>query len=311
MFYKFMEKKKNKNISVLPFLVLFIFFLKTPAVFSAETAKLYFGTPSTAITPASNFRIAVLLDTNVPINAVDLEVKYPQDKLKFLGSDNTHSIIDIWQTPPQMLPDNNIHITGGVLKSFSGTKGLVVELSFKALSAGKIEFSFEKTNVYIADGKGTKANTIVETSAVNITGNAGKNEAPVAPVTQTNPSFIDSTPPQISLGLVKSPADDSTLIAFQINDPESGIKENQMRIKKWFTYSPWQDVQNPVLYPAGAWSIELRSINNAGVYGVKSLIFKSELFKKLLLLPVILLILFFGLYLALRNKATKEYNRGN
>lgn len=50
-------------------------------------------------------------------------------------------------------------MSGGLIKPFSGKKGSVIKLLFKSLSQGKTEtssLSFQKSDLYLFDGKGTK-----------------------------------------------------------------------------------------------------------------------------------------------------------
>lgn len=119
--------------------------------------------PTSALAPGSEFTVSVLVDVENPINAFDLEVTYEKDKLEFLNSDNTDSIVDIWQSPPSILPNGNIGFGGGILKAFHGERGLIIKLSFKALRPGEPKMTFVKNNLYIADGKGTE----ISASAVN------------------------------------------------------------------------------------------------------------------------------------------------
>jgi hypothetical protein len=102
----------------------------------------------------------------------------------------------------------------------------------------------------------------------------------------------DETPPDIVLTLVKNPKEDLSLIVFNAKDLESGIKETQIRFKKWFSFTPWISAQNPVLYPPGVWVVELKATNNAELENIETLKMPWKIWKKFLiiLLPLIFLV---------------------
>ncbi len=122
--------------------------------------KIYFDGQSGPITPNSVVSLGLYVDSASPINAFDLSIIFPKDKFEFLGSDNTSSIVDIWQTKPENSVPGSIEMSGGIPQSFTGSKGLLVKLSFKAKyvagaeNGGKI--SFEQSDFFLADGQGTK-----------------------------------------------------------------------------------------------------------------------------------------------------------
>ena len=300
-----LKTHKHKKISIrlfLFFLLSFFFFLGHNVLVLAITkSSIYFVEPNIAVAPGSDFSIDVLLDATEPINAIDLEIIYPKDKLKFLNFDNTHSIVNIWQESPALFSDGNIHLVGGIFKSFTGEKGLVIKLVFRALEIGQPELSFVKNNIYLADGKGTKLLVDTLISNISITKNATVTILPSLDIEKTP----DDSLPNILFEQTQSPVDGATLIVFYATDLESGIKQTQMRIKKWWSYSLWQDVQNPVLYPTGAWNIEFKAINNVGLESVKSLSWMGELFKKILILFFLCIILVFGIIWVYNKKKRK------
>ena len=79
-------------------------------------------------------------------------------------------------------------------------------------------------------------------------------------------------------------------------DKESGIKSTQMRFKKWFTYSPWVEVINPVVYPKDVWSVELKVVNNKGLEDIKSLSFYKLFYQKIIILFLTLIVILFISY---------------
>ncbi len=166
---------KFKNIKKFSILILFfIFFITSEKVFAVDqnNAKVYFQSAVSVVAPKSEFLVSVYFHTLDPVNAFDLEVVYPQDKLQFLNSDNTNSVVDIWQSSPTILPNGNLRLTGGILKAFNGTGGLIIKMSFRAEKTGKIALFLVKNNLYLADGKGTEVKADTEIFSILIEENA-------------------------------------------------------------------------------------------------------------------------------------------
>jgi hypothetical protein len=125
-----------------------------------NTVKVYFDGPSGPIAPGSEVSVSVLVDAGSPLNIFNLAVTFPTDKLKFLGSDNTSSIVDIWKTKPSEGDIGVVEFSGGISSSFIGNNGLIVKLSFQvqntATPAEVSKLSFGKGEFGIADGQGTR-----------------------------------------------------------------------------------------------------------------------------------------------------------
>jgi len=268
---------------------------------ATDNPSIYFEGPIESSIFLSDFVVNVFIDTDKPINAVDLEIFYPKDKLKFLSFDNTGSIVDIWQTTPKVLSNGNIGLTGGLFRSFVGKGGLIMSLSFRAQSSGQYKLSLAKSNIYMADGKGTKIPVDISAYTISVKENKEIISLPVSSHSQT-PFNSDKSIPELFVEKAQSPVEGSSLIVFYATDAESGIKQTQMRTKKWWTFSSWQDVVNPVLYPNGAWSIEFKVANNTGLENIKSIFYFLELCKKVLIVLFFVFILVFIVFKVYNNR---------
>lgn len=159
----------------------------------SSTVKIYFDGPKESVAPGSQIVIGVFLDTKVPINAFDVGVSYRTDKLQFLGSDNTNSIVNIWKTKPEGGAPGSVEFSGGILKSFTGSGGLLVRLSFRVLATNKatdtFNLSFSKNDIYLADGKGTKAEVSTPSFSLSVKEDAEVISSPIEPF-QSTPTDI-------------------------------------------------------------------------------------------------------------------------
>lgn len=228
----------------------------------AQTAPhLYFRAQATSLSPGSEFEVAVLIESAVPVNAIDVAITYPVDVLQFLGVDDRLSLVDIWEEMPRAGMSGAIVLRGGMFTPFSGTAGELLRLHFGARAEGAAKLSFRTAEVLLADGKGTKL--VAQTTPLTI---ALRADAPL--ITLSYPA--DNTPPLLEVKLTRDPVAHMDLITFVSRDPESGIQATSLRAKTWFSWSNWNEVMNPVAAPSGAWEVQIRTVNNAGETAVQT-----------------------------------------
>lgn len=291
--------QKTKKITLGTLALSFIFFILSGSSALAANPRFYLSAPSGSISPNSEFNLTIYLDTTISTNALNVEIGYPKEQLQFLNYNNTGSIVDLWQTQPKVLADGNIGFSGGILKGWSGKKGVVMNLSFRALKPGDAKIVFVRNDLYLADGKGTKLSGDVSSAKISISENAKQVEI----VVET--PGVDQTPPDLTMQVVRNPKDGVMLVVFNSNDRESGVKNTQIRFKKWFYYGAWFNALNPVVYPKGVWQIELKTLNNAGLENHKFYSTPSKLIYKLVML---LFLVIFLVYVLKRvyNKRSKK-----
>jgi|GEM_PF-1146150 len=289
----FIERHHYKSaLHLLPLLIFLVFCLPFADVFAQQQSRIYFKSGNSVVT-GSIFSVSLLLDAKEPVNAVDLEINYPKDKLEFVGFNNAGSILDIWQLKPTILAGGNISMSGGMLKPFTGDAGLAIRLSFKSIKSGSAELSIIKNDVYSANGQGTrlpisspsyKFSILEKTEKIDIPKKDNTVSVPAkseAPQLQKEEDSKDTTPPDLLFEATRISDDGPTLLVFNATDFESGIKKTEMRIKKWWSYSPWKEVENPRVYEEGTWRAEVKAVNNEGLETVKSISWKGELIKKI------------------------------
>lgn len=260
----------NKSSIIIAPLLLSAIALLFAAVQAAAPPRVYLKGPTEEIAPASEFEVFVFLDTNTPVNALDLEIIYPP-QFEFLGFNNSASLVDIWYDGPKVYPDGRIELRGGLLEPFAGNGGEIVRLEFKAKEPGAFEAFFNKSDLYLGDGQGSKV-LAENTSASILVGDKGESK---------NIGLADDvTPPTLTAEIIKDLIDGSVLLSFEARDKESGISHTLLRTKKWLQWSALRPVLNPVKLSAGIWLIEIKSFNGADLEDSQKLILWEEFFKK-------------------------------
>lgn len=143
--------------------VLFIFSpLIRPVVFAqtkaAGRATLIVSPQSETVTVGSNFDVSVFLDTQgASINTVDLNLKFPQDKLEIVRPSGGKSFIAIWPEPPSYSnAEGSAHFLGGIPNGITTEDGLVVTVTFKVKATGSAAIVvLPASKVFANDGLGT------------------------------------------------------------------------------------------------------------------------------------------------------------
>lgn len=123
------------------------------------------GAASFSISPAggthavgSTFEVSVLVDTKQQeINAVQMQLAFPADKLQLVSPSAGNSIIEIYTTPPKF--DNStgrVEIIGGIPNGINVSNGLISKLTFRVKGVGSASLRFTgESQVLLNDGRGT------------------------------------------------------------------------------------------------------------------------------------------------------------
>lgn len=157
--YKAMAKKKIIFLKFLSIAGLFaLLFLGGAGVANAAALRLNPGIGSVLV--GGTFDLSVILDTKgVSVNFLEVELFFPSDKLQLASPSVGKSIIQFWPTPPVFSnQEGRVYFAGGAPSpGINVSDGLVLTLTFRAISAGEGEIRFGgKTSVLANDGAGTE-----------------------------------------------------------------------------------------------------------------------------------------------------------
>jgi hypothetical protein len=130
------------------------------AATGVRAATLTVSPASGTFVVGSTFNVSILLDTeNETVNAVELSLLFPPDKLQVVSPSTGQSIVDIWTGPPSYNNQTGvITLRGGIPGGINVSKGLVTTLTFLVTRVGRAALKFgDQTRVLLHDGKGTDA----------------------------------------------------------------------------------------------------------------------------------------------------------
>ncbi len=118
----------------------------------------------------STFDVSVYLNTQgQSVNTIELNLKYPQDKLQLVSSSTGKSIIGIWTSLPKY--DNatgKISLVGGIPGGITVGQGLITTFTFRVRAVGSAIVKFETSRVLLNDGLGTEVLSQTSNSVYNL-----------------------------------------------------------------------------------------------------------------------------------------------
>lgn len=168
--------------------ILALLFFASGNFASAQGAKIYINPGSGSFSVDSTFDISIFIDTGEDaINAVDVQVKFPPDKLQIINPSAGTSFISLWlQQPTFSNKDGTISFIGGVPeKGIKTSSGLVSTITFRAKSSGRAVVEIgEQSAILAADGKGT-----------NILGSVARAVFTLVPKSPGGPKVFSTTHP--------------------------------------------------------------------------------------------------------------------
>ncbi len=133
-----------------------LFFLILTPILTTLAADLYILPSSKDLNVGDNLNITVYVDSlDQAMNAVSFKISYPEDLLKFVSLSKTGTIINLWVQEPK--GGNGEVLAEGIVLNpgFAGTRGKILNITFKALNYGKADLNFVSGAVLANDGFGT------------------------------------------------------------------------------------------------------------------------------------------------------------
>jgi len=139
--------------TILSFLIFFsIFFHK------AEASALLLSPTTGTFVVGSTFEVSVLLDTQgKSINALDVDLHFPADKIQLVSPKTSVSVISVWTSQPKFNNETGtIRLQGGIPRGINVNNALVANFTFRVRSVGTAILQFsDQSKVLLNDGLGT------------------------------------------------------------------------------------------------------------------------------------------------------------
>lgn len=160
---QFVTKHRRKILATHS--VVIVTLLASSAItFNDGRTVLYLDAEKTALQVGETARVAVRLDTEVPINVVGATLAFPPDLVEVVGVDKQRSFIDLW-TEDTVIRERagEIRWSGGTTRK-GGVVGTttVITVALRAKRPGSAELAFTDATVLASDGRGTTVETVTQ-----------------------------------------------------------------------------------------------------------------------------------------------------
>jgi hypothetical protein len=121
---------------------------------STTVASVVVSSSVQTVTPGEIFYLTVTVSTPVSINAVDIVVDYPEDKMELETIDTGPSVITLWTRAPY---DENgkIYFQGGTYRRGFIGEHTIARVRMKARVAGEALISVPTVSLVAGDGRGS------------------------------------------------------------------------------------------------------------------------------------------------------------
>lgn len=113
------------------------------------------STETQAVKTGVIYPVQVDVSAAVPINAIELTVSFPEDKVEVFGVDRGQSVITIWTEDPK-IDSSTVELRGGTFKRGFLGEHQIATINFRALETGQYDIQIDDVRFIAGDGEGTE-----------------------------------------------------------------------------------------------------------------------------------------------------------
>lgn len=214
------------------------------------------------------------------INAAEGKLIFPSDLLAISNISFGNSILSFWPEEPHKSADGIISFSGVAPGGYSGSRGLLFSVIFKATKEGKAVLEINDGMVLKDDGAGTAAALKLNQGIINIVKKVSNTESTISSALSKEISWKSDTElPETFIPLVGSnPSifDGKYFLVFATTDKQSGVDyyEVQESKRQSFEDNKWIRAESPYLLTDQALHsfISVKAIDHAGTFRTETLL---------------------------------------
>lgn len=128
-------------------------------------------TPATGVYQAGGtFTVNVFVNTNgQAVNAAEGTLNFNPNQLSVVSVNRSSSIFNLWVTEPTFSNSaGTVSFSGGLPSGYTGSRGTIMSVTFRAAGAGTARVSFGQGSVLANDGRGTNVLTAMNGGSYTI-----------------------------------------------------------------------------------------------------------------------------------------------
>jgi hypothetical protein len=126
----------------------------------------YLNADSSTVEVGEIITVVVGVSAHVPINAVDITVDFPDNKLEVFSVDRGQSVLTLWTEDP-VIEEQSVQLVGGTFRRGFIGQHEIASIKFRALQSG--QFSISANNVTFVAGDGSGDEIAASETAANAT----------------------------------------------------------------------------------------------------------------------------------------------
>jgi hypothetical protein len=207
--------------------------------------------------------IAVVLDTDAPINAVEGSIMFPADVLALKAVRDGNSSVNLWVEKPHLTAAGVLTFSGITPGGMSGKDIFLFSATFTALRDGTAAIELSGTRALLNDGEGTEASVSVRQATVRIEQGEGSAE-------ESTPT--DIVPPEpFAPTIARDPAlfGGDSFVVFATQDKDSGVLQyavKEFRFRPFSFLARYHAAESPYLLRDQQLKsyVQVRASDNAG-----------------------------------------------
>ncbi len=170
LFPRYVGKQFTTIKYAFPAVVIAALFASLASVISENSSYITIATSESSVTRDQEFFVNVSVTAHIAVNAVDLVLTYPEDKIEVVGIDTGTSVITLWTEQPYY-KDGKIYLRGGTFRKGFVGEHVVARIKVRAAEAGNARIFVSESALVAGDGKGTE---------IPVAENDGQNEVKIA-----------------------------------------------------------------------------------------------------------------------------------
>jgi len=125
------------------------------SISSTNNSFVLLETDVQAVESGELFEVQVVTSAHTPVNAVDITVQFPKDKLEVFSVDRGQSVLTIWTENP-IVTASTVRMSGGTFRRGFIGKHEIATINFRALKTGQYKVKIEDATLVAGDGTGTE-----------------------------------------------------------------------------------------------------------------------------------------------------------
>jgi hypothetical protein len=150
--------KKGSTVKTMFSLLSIALLLGAAVISGGDVSYVRLQTSKTTVKAGDRFSIDVYAYASVPVNAVDVTLKFDKTNVDVLSVDKGQSVLTIWTKEP-IVDGDKVIISGGTFRKGFVGEHIIATIELQAKQTGQSTFSANNVQLLAGDGKGTPVKT--------------------------------------------------------------------------------------------------------------------------------------------------------